>query len=443
MRIKKRILALVFLLSLGFLLRAFAAEDSSLISLDVKDADIRDIMRMFSQASGLNIIVSDDVKAKVTLSIADVPWEDALNMLLRTNNLTMLKEGKFIRIMTYDKIRKEEEGIPLVNEAVVLNFAKAEDLVSILEPLRSGRGRISAHKQTNTIIITDIPDNFKKMVAVIEKLDQRTPQVMIEAMMLDVKLTDSEQMGINWSIYNKERPERSLTQALTASRTEGIIRYGKTILPQATFSAMIDLWAQDKKAEILANPKVLTLDGLPAHIELNDEIPYLSSTYSAGSVENVITSTASFREAGIKMDVTPHISSGGFISLAIKTEQSFQSSTITTNTGSQPVIDSRKAETNLLVRDGETIVIGGLRKRNTTQTIDKIPLLGDIPILGRLFRRNVEEVINWELLIFVTPYIVTDAQLTPQEERNLEKFRRLKAQAVELEFIDKLKSPPE
>jgi type IV pilus assembly protein PilQ len=410
----------------------------ALISLDVKDADIRDIMRMFSQVSGLNIIISEDVKAKITLSVVDVNWEDTLNMILRTNNLALIKDGAFLRIMTFDKLKREEEGVPLVNEAVCLNFAKADEMVSILDPLRSSRGKINAHSQTNTVVITDIPDNFKKMLAVIEKLDKRTPQVMIEAMMLDVKLTDSEQMGINWSVTDAPTPVRSMTQTLSASRTEGVIRYGKMLLPNTDFYAAIDFWAQNKKAEILANPKVLTLDGLPAHIELNDEIPYLSSTVS-GTDGDLISTTASFREAGIKMDVTPHISSGGYISLAIKTEQSFQSSTVSTSDGSQPVIDSRKADTNLLVKDGETIVIGGLRKKNTTRTIDKLPILGDIPFLGKFFRRNVEEVVNSELLIFVTPHIINESQLSSQEERGLSKFRRLKAESLEMEFLDRKK----
>lgn len=415
-------------------------EPPALVSLDVKDADIRDVMRMFSQISGLNIIISDDVKAKITLSVVDVNWEDALNMILRANNLASIKDGSFLRIMTFDKLKREEDGIPLVNETVCLNFAKADEMVTILDPLRSSRGKVSAHLQTNTLVITDIPDNFKKMLIVIGKLDKRTPQVMIEAMMLDVKLTDSEQMGINWSITDAPTPVRSMTQVLGASRTEGVIRYGKMLLPNTDFYAAIDFWAQNKKAEILANPKVLTLDGLPAHIELNDEIPYLSSTVSyAEEGGAVISTTASFKEAGIKMDVTPHISSGGYISLAIKTEQSFQSSTITTSDGSQPVIDSRKADTNLLVKDGETIVIGGLRKKNTTMTIDKIPILGDIPFLGKFFRRNVEEIVNSELLIFVTPHIVNESQLSPQEEKSLDKFRRLKAEVLEMEFLGRKK----
>lgn len=412
-----------------------AQTDPGTITLDVKDADIRDIMRMLSQVSGLNFIISDDVKGTVTLSISDVPWEEALNLILRANNLTSVKEGKFLRIITFEKFRAEEEGVPLNNEAVSLNFAKAQDIISILDPLRSSRGKTTAHNQTNTIVITDTPENFKKMMVVIEKLDKRTPQVMIEALMLDVKLTDEEQLGIKWLMTDKERPYRTITTDLLAARAEGIIRYGKTILPQANMTLTLDYWAQNKKAEILANPKVLTMDGLTASIELTDEVPYLSSQISSTGGE--VTTSAAFRETGIKLYVTPHISAGGFISLAIKTEQSFQSGTVSTTAGAQPVIDQRRAETNLLVMDGETIVIGGLRKKDTTKTIDKIPIMGDLPIIGRFFRRTVEKVINTELLIFVTPYIINQPELKPQEQVNLEKFRRLEQETASLKDLDK------
>lgn len=407
------------------------------VTLDVKDVDIRDVARVFSRISGLNIVISDDVKAKVTFRATDVDWETALNIILKTYNLTAQREGNFLRIITYEKLRREEDGVPLVTKVVFLNFSKAEELVRALDSLRSSRGRIDTDKTTNSLIITDTSDRIEKMLLVIEELDKRTPQVMIEAMMVDVKLTDQEQLGINWAITGKDRPERSFTQTLLTSRTEGIIRYGKTILPHANFTALIDFWAQNKKAEILANPKVLTLDGREASIELTDEIPYLSSSISSGNT-SVITTTASFRESGIKLYVTPHISVGGFISLSIRTEQSFQSGTVTTTTGAQPVIDSRKAETNLLVRDAETIVIGGLRKKDTTSTIDKIPILGDIPFLGRAFRREVEQVMNTELLIFVTPYIYTEAKLSPQEKRSLEKMESLKKSTTQEEKKESL-----
>jgi len=320
-----------------------------------------------------------------------------------------VREGNFLRIITYAKLRQEEEGVPLVTDVVFLNFAKAEDMRSALGPISSGRGSIKEDVKTNSIIITDTPNAIAKMLSIIKDLDKRTPQVMIEAMMVDVGLTDQDQLGINWSIVDKNVPSRSFTQTLRAGRTEGIIQYGKTLLPMATINALLDFWAQNRKANILANPKVLTLDGLTAKIELVQELPYTQSTVSTDT--GSITSSVSFRSAGIKLDVTPHISSGGFISLDIKTEQSFQSGTVS----GQPIVDSRKAETNLLAANAETVVIGGLKQRNTTLTIDKLPVLGSLPFIGKAFQKRVYTNTDSELLIFVTPYIYQNGLINEKD----------------------------
>jgi type IV pilus assembly protein PilQ len=439
MRINRKIKIIpafiVFILSSSFLFgeeakKAPAAQESArpTMDLDVKDVDIRDIAGMFSRVSGLNVVVSDDVKASVTLRATNVDWETALNMILKTYNLTALQEGNFLRIVTYAKIQQEEQGAPLVNKVVFLNFINAEDVAQALESIKSPRGRISADKTTKSLVIKDTEDTINKMLLVIEELDRRTPQVMIDALMVDVKLTDEDELGIAWSIVHKEVSGRSFTQSLAAGSSEGIIRYGKTIFPHANLAALIDFWTVNRRAEILANPKVLTLDGHEASIELTDQIPY-TQTSIATTAGDTISSTLSFKESGIKLFVTPYISVGGFVSLHIKTEQSFQSGTVTTSgttLGAEPIIDSRKAETDLLVSDGETIVIGGLRKKENTRTIDKLPILGDLPLVGKLFRRNVGKEINTELLIFVTPYIVTEPYMTKWETKNFKRFDAIK-----------------
>lgn len=436
----KLLLILIFILSWGGSLlpaqtlpevKIMQAPVSGLIDLDVKEVDIKEIARIFSRLSGLNFVVGDDVVAKVTFKGTNVDWESALNMILKTYNFTYAREGNFLRILTYAKLRQEEEGIPLVTKVIFLNFAKADDMRGALDSIKSTRGKINTDAKTNSLIITDTPDAFEKMLVIIKDLDKRTPQVMIEAMMVDVKLTAEDQLGINWTVTHKDRPERSFTQSLSTTRTEGIIRYGKTILPYANLTALIDFWCQDQKAEVLANPKVLTLDGLPAKIELVEQIPYVASSVTPSTGGS--TSTYSFKDAGIKLDVTPHISIGGFVSLEIKTEQSFRTGTV----GGQPIIDSRKAETNLLAADGETIVIGGLKKRNTTFTVDKIPLIGSIPVVGRLFQKRVKTSTDSELLIFVTPYIVTESRLTSEEKESLGKFKQPRGKEEVLKLLEK------
>jgi type IV pilus assembly protein PilQ len=406
---------------------------SGLIDLDVKDVDIKEIARIFSRLSGLNFVVGDNLAAKVTFKAVNVDWETALNMILKTYNLTYAREGNFLRILSYTQLRQEEEGVPLATKVIFLNFAKADDMRSALEAILSNRGRVNTDAKTNSLIITDTPDAIGKMLGIIKDLDKRTPQVMIEAMMVDVKLTAGEQLGINWTVTHKDVPSRYFTQSLSANLSGGIIQYGKTILPHANLLAIIDFWCQNSKAEVLANPKVLTLDGLAAKIELVEQVPYTESQINP-TTGGVTTSTG-FKDVGIKLDVIPHISSGGFVSLDIKTEQSFQVDTV----NNQPIIYSRKAETNLLAADGETIVIGGLKKRNTTFTVTKLPLIGSIPVIGRLFQKRVRSSTDSELLIFVTPYIVTESLLTSKDKEALGKFKEPPSKK---EVLKLLKKPP-
>lgn len=396
-----------------------ASSAPGLIDLDVKDVDIKEIARIFSRVCGLNVVVAEDVKANVTFKGVGVEWETALNMILKTYNLTYVREGNFLRILTYAKLQQEEEGVPLVNKVLSLNFAKAQDLITTLTSVKSARGSLNADTKTNSLIIMDTPDKIEKILSIIKQLDKRTQQVMIEAMMVDVKLNNEDQLGIDWTITNKDRPERSFAQTLRAGQAAGVIQYGKTLLPHWNLLGLLDMWIQDKKAEILANPKILTLDSLKATIELVEQIPYTESTVANG----VTTVTYSFRDVGIKMEVTPHISNNGIVSLEISTEQSYTTGLLV---GGQPAIDKRTAQTNLSVADGETIVIGGLKKKENKLTVDRIPVLSKLPVFGRLFRRRVSASTDTELLIFITPYISTGNILSAQEQESLEKIEQYK-----------------
>lgn len=388
--------------------------DALLIDLDVKDVEIKEIGRIFARITGLNVVVGEDVTAKVTFKGSDVEWESALNMILKSANLTYLREGNFLRILSYDKLRQEEQGIPLETRVVPLNFAVANDAIASLGGVLSSRGRATADVKTNSLVITDIPGSIDKTILILNNLDRRTPQVMIEAMLVNVKLTKDEQLGINWLITHKDISTRSIQQSISnTSSAAAIIRYGKTIFPYASLDATIRLWCEEQRAEVLADPRVLTLDGLPATIELTEQVPYQTTHAQEGAI---VTSTI-LKDVGIKLSVTPHISVGGYVSMQINTEQSFRSGT-TTDQG--PLIDRRKAETTMMAYNGETIVIGGLKNKNKTYTTTKVPLLGDIPFIGRLFKKTVDATTDTELLIFVTPLIVEHADLSEKERRALE-----------------------
>jgi len=383
------------------------------ISVDFKDTDLSDVLKVISKASGLNVVIDKDVSARVNVSLKDVDWKTALDVILKTNNLTYKIQGNILRVMSLDKLKEEEEEIPLVTDIITPNFAHVEDLYASLNKMLSPRGSMQVYVRTNSLIITDIPEAIERIRKLIEKLDNPTSQVLIEALIMSVKLSETDKFGIDWTATHKDVSARKISQSLRAPSSTLDLYYGKTILPHWAFEAQLALYAQDKRVKILANPRVLTLDNLTAHIEITEQVPY---TYTSSSAEGTVTSTQ-FKDIGIKLYVTPHITKDKFISLNIKAEQSYVAAYI--GDTNEPSIDSRKAETNLLLKDRETVVIGGLRKKDDTVTVEKVPLLGDVPFLGALFRRKVKETTESELLIFITPYIVERASVSEVEKRKL------------------------
>lgn len=392
------------------------AAAANLLTVDVKDLDLKDALKIISQASGLNIITDKDVRAKVTITLKDVSWQTALENILRTNQLTHRLQNGIIRVMTPETITREEETTPLVTKIITLNFAKAGDLLQSLTKMLSSRGMIDKNITTNSLIITDTPDALRRVENLANQLDVRTPQVQIEALIMSVKLTDTEKMGLDFTTVNKDRPERKIVQALKAPSSILDLYYGKSILPNWTLSAQLNFYMQDKRVKILANPRVLTLDNLPAQIEITEQVPY---TYVSQSTDGSSTmSSTQFKDIGIKLYVTPHITKDKFILLGVKAEQSFVASFV--GSTNEPSIDSRKVDTNFMLKNGEAAVIGGLRKKDSTVTIDKIPILGDIPFLGKLFRKEIKEIVENELVIFIAPRVVETTFLTDQEADKLE-----------------------
>lgn len=386
--------------------------DSELVTLEVKDLDLKDVIKIISRASGLNIIMDNDVKAKITISLKDVTWQTALDNVLKTNELTYKKYDNIVRIMTTGTFTKEQDTMPVTTKIITLNFAKAADLQTSLSKILSARGNIQININTNSLIVTDTPDILAKVEELANKLDVRTPQVIIEALLVSVKLSDTDKSGLDYTITHKDTPKKQLVQTLKPSNSVFDMYYGKTILPLWNISAQLSLFSQDKKVKILANPRILTLDNLPAQIEITEQVPYTFVSQSTDGTSTI--STTQFKDIGIKLFVTPHITKDKYISLGVKAEQSFVASFV--GATNEPSIDSRKVETNFMLKDSDAVVIGGLKKKDNTTTIDKVPLLGDIPIIGRIFRKHVSEIVNTELLIFISPHIMENSFLSEKEQ---------------------------
>jgi type IV pilus assembly protein PilQ len=391
-----------------------AKVNNDLVSLNLKDVPIKDALKIIASASNMNIIFDNNVTATVTITIKDVPWQTALDNILTTNQLTYMIQDNIIRVMTLETLKKEGDFTPLSTKILSLSFAKAEVLKTSLMKLQSSRGSIDVDVPTNSLIISDTPTALANVEEMAKKLDICTPQVMIETLIMSVKLSNSNQFGMEYTANNTLHPERKVIQNLQAPASNLDILYGKTIIPSWDFSATLSLFSQDKNVKILANPRILTLDNLSAQIEITEQVPY---TYTSTTNQGTVTSTQ-FKDTGIKLFVTPHVTKDKYISLAVKAEQSFVASFV--GSTNEPSVDSRKAETNFMLKDGDTVVIGGLRKKDETITRDKVPILGDIPFLGRIFRKDVKEIIDTELVIFVTPHIIMQPQLSESEKNSFD-----------------------
>jgi len=404
----------------------------SKVYLDFRDADIREVARVLSKISGVSILVSEDVKANVTVNIEGVTWRVALELILRTYNIAYIEKDNFIVLVSYEKIQLEQDKTPLTTNIITLNFVDIDAAKSYLKAILSKRGTLEGDPRTNSLIITDTPDLISKAKEIVYQLDIRTPQVLIDVLMVDKKIEDDFNLGIEWTLSdtNVNVPTRSIEQSLLTSDATITLEYGKTILNSTLLASTLKAWKEDSKVDIIANPKIITIDNKTAEINISEQVPYTSKSEST---DGGSTSSTQFKDIGVILKVKPHITSDGHIIMDIETEQSFLVKFVGTSDDLQPQIDSRKSNTTMMVRDHETVVIGGLKKKDTTHTINKIPILGDIPFIGRLFRKLSIDDTAKELLLFVTPMILKDSDLptrskkenTIDKERNFIHEKRL------------------
>lgn len=425
-----------------------AKEDSQsdLISIDYRDVDIKEVARAFSEISGRNIIVSDEAKASVTLKMSDVAWRTALSVILDTYNLASVEKDDFIIITTLDRRRQQEESGALETKIIRLNFVNVDDVQTVLQSVLSTRGKINTDKRTNSLVIMDIKDRLGKVEEVARQLDTRTPQVLIETLVVDVKLTDDFKWGVIENISNHIRSEytdatedetrwdksakwtgaSSILDVSSGSTFE----WSKTVFNNMDLDLTLKSMLKNSHTRVLANPRVVTLDNLAATINVVTQYPYATSTATTG----VTTTTYEYKDVGITLDVTPHITADNFISMVISTEYSVRAE----GSGDVPTVDTRNAATNVLVKDGETIVMGGLRRQDFGNNEFKIPLLGDIPLLGNLFRSKNKSTTETELVIFITPHVIGDGVLTDAEKLQLEQKKDLRdLTAATISFKDK------
>ena len=413
-----------------------------LVSFDFKDADVRDVLKILADISGFNFIVSKDVKGTVTLKLSNVPWDLALDIVLEDAILGAVVEGNVIKVAPLKTIQAKQTAIraaarskeqlePLITRQIFINYATADELTPLADPLLSPRGDIKVDTRTNSILVTDTEIRVKQIEELLKSLDTRTPQVLIEARIVQATLTFVRELGVQWGAnYLASAATGNPTGAFFPSsiQTGGVTpgnpppfgNIGNNFLvdlPAAVgtgsggalgiilgsltgaFDLDIRLSALENRGDgrILSSPRVLTLNNQPARIEQGVSIPFLSVSAAGTQTQ--------FVDAVLSLEVTPQVTNDNRILMNIQVTDNRPDPSLVGANG-QPSIRRNEAETQSIASDGETVVIGGIFTRETAENMRGIPWFNRIPLLGWLFRttRNVDA--RRELIIFITPRIV-------------------------------------
>jgi type IV pilus assembly protein PilQ len=424
------------------------------IDLDLKDADIHNILRLLADVGRVNIVTADDVSGNVTIRMRNVPWDQALDVVLQAKGLGMVRNGNLIRVAPLATLQKERELrlaaakqeyelTPLETRLIPVSYAQADELQARAKDLLSPRGSVAVDERTNVLIARDVAGNLNNIEELIRSLDTQTPQVLVEARIVEATSRYIRDIGIQWGgdatfseatgnptgiafpskigiaggNYDQNTNSRGLSPfqgnvpqpnfavnlpAATGTGQGGAIGFSLGSVDN-NFNVGLRLSAAEASGllRIVSSPRILTLDNRDARISQGTLIPF--SQISAQGVQTT------FQEAKLQLLVRPHVTADGSVSMHVKINRDEPDFNQTSARG-DPTILKREAETDLLVMDGHTAVIGGIYTRNTGRNLDQVPFFGDIPILGILFQRRRASDTRNELVIFLTPRIVNRAE---------------------------------
>ncbi|WRV99560.1 type IV pilus secretin PilQ [Grimontia sp. NTOU-MAR1] len=425
------------------------------ISINFQDIPVRSVLQMVAEHNGFNLVVSDSVQGSLTLRLDDVPWQKALQTILNVKGLDKRQMGNILLVapkveldeqerLVLEKRRQERELASLRSEVIQIKYANAVDLKDMIGGGSSGeeddegisllseRGSIAVDPRTNSLVIKDLADNIDVVKMMIEALDIPVDQVEIEARIVTVDEGTLEEIGVRWGVNSQNgnfttggsiegnwqhsdridfgadnEPDELILDDLlnvnlgavspnASSIAFSVANLGKDLLLDLELSAL----QAESRAEIISSPRLLTTNKRAAYIEQGTELPYLEASSSGAAA-------VSFKKAVLSLSVTPQITPDSRLVLDLQVTQDKPAGTVKAGTGEAMAINTQRIGTQVLVNDGETVVLGGIYQHEMMEGVDKVPLLGDIPGLGQLFRRNYETMGKRELLIFVTPRIMT------------------------------------
>jgi type IV pilus assembly protein PilQ len=416
------------------------------LSLNFQDIEVRSVLQLIADFTSLNLVASDSVTGKITLRLQNVPWDQALDLILKTKGLDKRTIGNVMLVAPADEIAQRErlemesntqteKLSPLRSEFIQINYAKAADIMALISgknKLLSDRGNASVDPRTNMLIVVDTAKQIEAIRDVITRLDVPVRQVMIEARIVLASTGYSKDLGVKWGLFGWKgvnsgagtvigggsrttitdiwdgfgEDEITITQPDDLMVDLGVDKGGASSIAVGFLDndiGLLDLelsaLQSDGNAEIVSTPKVLTADKQKARISSGQQIPYQTSSATSGT-------NIQFANAELSLEVTPSITPDGRINMDLLVNNDSPGDTVANG---NRAINTNRVSTSVRVDDGQTVVLGGIFQSNVSKAVTKTPLLGDIPYLGRLFRR--ESVVNnkAELLIFITPRLVADA----------------------------------
>ncbi|CDU06508.1 putative Type IV pilus secretin PilQ [Vibrio coralliirubri] len=424
--------------------KSILEKEGKLISINFQDIPVRNVLQLIADYNDFNLVVSDSVAGNLTLRLDGVPWQQVLDIILQVKGLDKRVDGNVILVapkaeldlreqQALEKSRLEEELGELKSEIIKINFAKATDIADMIGgegavSMLSDRGSITIDERTNSLLIRELEENIAVIRGIIESLDIPVKQVQIEARIVTVTEGNLDELGVRWGVsstngsftvggsiegnhpstitpYDDDsggsviddylNVNLGATSPNASSIAFQVAKLGSDTLLDLELSAL----QQESKAEIISSPRLITTNKKPAYIEQGTEIPYLESSSSGAT-------SVAFKKAVLSLKVTPQITPDNRLVLDLSVTQDRPGQVVKTGTGEAVAIDTQRIGTQVLVNNGETVVLGGIFQHSVSSTVDKVPLLGDLPVLGALFRRSYENVGKSELLIFVTPKVV-------------------------------------
>ncbi|MZI92302.1 type IV pilus secretin PilQ [Vibrio sp. CAIM 722] len=408
-----------------------SSQTNKTVSLKFQQIDVRRILTLLAEQRHLNLVVGDEVSGKVSLNLEHVTWEQALQAVMKSQNLAHRMDGQVLHVFRAapnpepinsvpEQTRDERERFEY--RLISVHYAQAKEVYALLTsqgtpPMLSESGSLHVDNRTNGLLVFDDPKRIQRLEQLVDTLDVPMKQVLIEARIVTLSEGELEDLGVRWGILHGQQHDIGgsleslkgedgvdLSQQLSLNLPSAPLNSSSIAFQVAKLGAntLLDLelsaLQRESKAEIISSPRLLTTNKKPAFIEQGTEIPYLEAAASGAT-------SVSFRKAVLSLKVTPQITPDNRLILDLNVTQDRPGETVTTGTGGAVAIQTQRIGTQIMVNNGETIVLGGIYQHSSVQRVEKVPLLGDLPILGALFRRSYQQSGKNELFIFVTPKV--------------------------------------